>query len=152
MIRALATTLMLSLGVGAAADDGENLYARCAVCHLPDGAGIPGVFPPLKDRLDVIAATKQGRAYIAMTIIGGLIGTIEIDGTSYSGAMPAQGLSDAEIASVLNYIVSSLSSGTPENWQAFSVTEVAKVRQDYSESPGQAAARLRENVPGPGSE
>lgn len=152
MTRALLAAFVLSLGGISAANEGEELYQRCAVCHLPDGAGIPGFFPPLKNRLDAIATTKPGRAYIAMTIIGGLIGIIEIDGTSYSGAMPAQDLSDAEIAHVLNYIVSSLGTGTSEGWQAFSEAEVAVIRQEHSESPGQAAARLRDNVPGLGSE
>ncbi len=147
MIRTLAGTLILSLGVNAAAD-GENLYARCAACHLPDGAGIPGVFPPLKDRLDSIATTKLGRDYVVMTVIGGLIGVIEIDGISYRGVMPAQGLSDAEIASVLNYIVSSLSTATSEDWQAFSEAEVAAIRQYHAKPTGQAVLQLRENVPG----
>jgi len=152
LIRALTVVLVLSVSGIVTANEGEELYLRCAACHLPDGAGIPGVFPPLRDRVDSIAATEQGRAYIVMTIISGLIGTIEIDGTSYSGAMPAQGLSDAEIAGVLNYIVSSLGTSTSEDWQAFSKQEVTEIRQEHSGPTGQATARLRQNVPGLGSQ
>lgn len=146
MIRVLAATLVLFPGVNAA--DSEELYVRCAACHLADGSGIPGVFPPLKDRLDSIAATTPGRDYVVMTVIGGLIGVVEMDGIAYRGVMPAQGLSDAEIAGVLNYIVSSMSTGIPESWQDFSEAEVAEIRQRHPQPTGQTVLQLREKVPG----
>ena len=151
MIRAVAASLMLLLGANVAAE-GEDLYARCAACHLPDGAGIPGIFPPLKDRLESIAATNAGRDYVVMTVIGGLIGAIEIDGITYRGVMPAQVLSDAEIATVLNYIVLSIGGETTDDWRSYSEAEVAEIRQRHTKPTGQSVLLMRENVPGLASE
>ena len=42
----------------------EDYTLQCSGCHQLDGAGVPGVVPPLTG-LGPLLATAQGRAYIA---------------------------------------------------------------------------------------
>lgn len=82
---------------------GAEVYAsKCAGCHGTAGAGVPGVFPPLAASDYVNAADDQ----LINAVKKGLNGPITVNGTQYSGAMPAFGgqLSDEEIAAVLTYV------------------------------------------------
>jgi hypothetical protein len=72
-------------------------------CHLANGKGIPGNFPPLylsnwlKDmRTESIKAVKYGQK-----------GEIEVNGVTYNGVMVPMGLSDQEVADVMNYVMNS---------------------------------------------
>lgn len=83
---------------------GAEIYNNfCASCHLSGGEGIAGVFPPLKDsnwlsekRKKTIRAVKYG-----------LDGPISVNGEAYDNLMPALGLTDEEVADVLNYVFNS---------------------------------------------
>lgn len=83
---------------------GKEVYSDfCVTCHLPSGKGIPGNFPPLagsdwltNKKMESIKAIKYG-----------LSGPIEVNGEPYNNAMTAQGLSDQEVADVMNYISNS---------------------------------------------
>lgn len=83
---------------------GATVYNNfCASCHLSNGEGIAGVFPPLKGsdwltekRKETVRAVKYG-----------LNGPIEVNGEEYDNLMPALGLTDEETADVLNYIFNS---------------------------------------------
>lgn len=101
--------LLTSAGSHTQADEnaGVKAYKRCAACHLADGAGVPGAFPPLAGRIDHFAATEKGRTYLVMVIDKGLGGPIEVDGQMYRGMMPGQGtaLKKDGIAAVLNYML-----------------------------------------------
>ena len=85
-------------------EDGQWVYEDfCVRCHLPTGKGVSGVYPPLaksnwlNDKIEEsIASLKYG-----------LEGKIEVNGETYNNVMPAQGLSDEEIADVMNYIMNS---------------------------------------------
>ncbi len=81
--------------------EGQAVYdANCVACHQADGRGVPGVFPPLVDNPNV-----EDGEYVATVIRNGLTGEIEVNGETYSGAMPAfQLLDDAQIAAVTAYI------------------------------------------------
>lgn len=75
----------------------------CMQCHLANGKGIPGSFPPLagsdwltKKRTESIHAVKFGQQ-----------GEIVVNGVLYNGIMPPMGLSDQEVADVLNYAMNS---------------------------------------------
>jgi len=109
-MRALTIGLVLLAGAARAAPDGKALYtANCAQCHQPDGAGGAGLAPPLKDHLAVYAATPQGRNYLARVPLGGMAGTITVDGAAFVGIMPAFAqLSDAELSAVLTYALHDL--------------------------------------------
>jgi mono/diheme cytochrome c family protein len=80
---------------------GAGLYRNfCASCHLAGGEGIKGVFPPVKDS-DWL---KEKQTESIHAIKFGLTGPIEVNGVEYDNFMPALGLSDSEIADIMNYI------------------------------------------------
>ena len=83
--------------------DAED-YARCAACHLEDGTGVPGMFPPLAGHVGRFLASPEGRAYLGRLVTGGASGTVRIAGVPYAGVMPAvvADLSDGEVAELLN--------------------------------------------------
>lgn len=83
---------------------GKGVYDKvCIACHQATGLGIPGAFPPLakSDYLnkDVNRAIKG--------VVKGLSGPITVNGKKYSGAMPAQSLSDQQLADAFTYVYSS---------------------------------------------
>ncbi|MDG6095600.1 cytochrome c [Acetobacter sp. AN02] len=88
------------------AADGASLYkTTCSVCHMADAAGMSGRFPPLKGRVDKIAAAPGGKTYLADVVINGLHGPITAAGDSYAGFMPPlRSMSDDQLASILTYI------------------------------------------------
>ena len=133
----------------ALAGDGEELYVKCAVCHLPDGQGIPGAFPPLAERLGPFAVTPEGRAYLIMVVKAGMLGQINVAGGAIWGAMPAQILDDNQIASVLNHVITVFNHDSiPDQWPGFSGEEVSKTTQKHPGATGQYTAELRKQVPG----
>jgi nitrite reductase (NO-forming)/hydroxylamine reductase len=89
--------------------EGKAVYGRvCTACHQPDGAGLPGAFPPLKDS-DYLKADLD-RAVSA--VVHGLTGPITVNGKQYSGAMPPMAyLKDEEIAAALTYVLQSWNGG-----------------------------------------
>ena len=107
--------------------DGAALYKRCAACHLPTGAGVPGVFPPLAADVRNLSQSAAGRRYLALVVIKGVSGPITVDGERYQGVMPPQpNLNDAEVASVLNYVISKVAKG---NARAFTANEIVTARK-----------------------
>lgn len=81
--------------------EGAKIYNNfCASCHLSNGEGIKGVFPPLKDS-DWLRE-KQEESIHAIKF--GIRGPIEVNGVAYDNLMPDLGLSDSEVADVMNYI------------------------------------------------
>lgn len=93
-------------GAEAALPDGSSVYASCAGCHQGNGSGIPGAFPPLSGHAADLFEVDPD--YLAQVVLFGLSGPITVDGAEYNGVMPDwQGLSDAEIAAVLNHVLGS---------------------------------------------
>jgi mono/diheme cytochrome c family protein len=91
-------------GFSQSADKGKGIYNKvCTACHQAAGQGVPGAFPPLakSDYLnkDVNRAIKG--------VVKGLTGPITVNGAKFNGAMPAQALSDQQIADALTYVYSS---------------------------------------------
>ena len=85
-------------------DRGKDLFVRnCFVCHQFNGAGIPGVFPPLAQS-DLLSGNLE-RAIKA--VVEGLSGEIIVLGKKYNGAMPPVGLNDEEVADVFTYVLNS---------------------------------------------
>jgi mono/diheme cytochrome c family protein len=83
---------------------GKEVYSDfCVTCHLPSGKGIPGNFPPL-DGSDWLTDKKTESL---KAIKFGLSGPIEVNGEKYNNVMAALGLSDQEVADVMNYISNS---------------------------------------------
>jgi mono/diheme cytochrome c family protein len=136
----------------ALADDpvsGANIFTgRCAVCHGPEAAGIPGSFPSLHEQIVAFAATPAGRDYLVMVVTTGLMGDLKVGGASYRGVMPAQsGLSEAEVAAVLSYLGSDR--GKIASPPALSAADVAQARLRHPDQSAQNTRALRPTLPDP---
>jgi nitrite reductase (NO-forming) len=82
---------------------GRRVYDQnCVACHQRNGAGLPPAFPPLAQS-DFLNADKRRAIGV---LIGGLQGSITVNGITYNGVMPALRLDDDDIASVLTYVYS----------------------------------------------
>jgi len=129
--------MLLSLGVlvacgksdaareqGPPAPDGETIYMRsCAACHMADGTGQEGVYPPLA-RADYLS-----RFSVEMqidSVVNGMRGPLTVNGRAYNAPMPALGrdLSNAQIAAVLTYVRASWGNALPP----ITTEQVAKYR------------------------
>jgi mono/diheme cytochrome c family protein len=120
--------------------DAAALYAaRCAACHQANGAGLPGVFPPLAGSEWVTGDERV----LAALVLHGVTGALTVKGNSYSGAMPAfkEQLSDGEIAALLTHLRTQWGNGAA----AVSVETVAKVRTDSADrqAPFNGEAELK---------
>lgn len=80
---------------------GKDLYeVNCIACHLPDGKGIEGVFPPLA-KSDYF---RKGNTEIARVILKGARHKMRVNGVDYENEMPSHALSNQEVADLINYI------------------------------------------------
>jgi mono/diheme cytochrome c family protein len=84
---------------------GQEPYLRwCASCHGNAGEGKPPAFPPLagSEWLDLSDEA------LALIILYGLRGEIEVAGRTYRGYMPPmQHLGDGDIAAIIGFMLSS---------------------------------------------
>lgn len=110
-----------------AAEDGRVLYARyCAACHLPDGAGIAEVNPPVTGSLWRDGDRADVRRYLADVILNGMSG-MRLDEQRYSGFMPAwEVLSDDEIAAIGTFMLDELN----DNPAPLTREAVAEIRRE----------------------
>ena len=94
-----------TLSIDDQAKAGEGLFAgTCSVCHQANGAGLPGVFPPLA-KSDFLAA-DVGRATRA--VLQGLTGKVTVNSQEYNSVMPPMNqLNDDEVANILTYVLNS---------------------------------------------
>lgn len=105
MHRRLASVAALAaLPAVAAAQNGAQLYQRCATCHQANGAGIPGAFPPLAG-----SEWVTGKPDAAIRIVlHGMQGPVTVKGQKYDAMMmpygTGQAMTDAEVAAVLTYV------------------------------------------------
>jgi mono/diheme cytochrome c family protein len=131
-VRLVAPALALGIALPALAEDGQQLYVeQCVACHEEDGRGVPGIYPPLADRIGRFVELPEGRAYLARVVIHGLFGPIRVEDRPYNGLMPPQpDLSDAEIAAILNYVLTKLGpEQLPAGFEPLSAAEVAGYRE-----------------------
>ena len=86
----------------ASIERGKELYSlECQTCHMPEGEGITGVYPPVA-KTDYL---KQPTPFLINIILKGQSGEIVVNGTTYNTPMPAQDyLSDEKVSDILNYI------------------------------------------------
>lgn len=83
---------------------GKRLYMQaCFACHQASGEGVPNAFPPLANA-DYLNADENRAIDV---VLHGLSGEIEVNGKKYNSMMPAQNLSDDEVANVLTYVYNS---------------------------------------------
>ena len=123
----------------------EDAYATCSACHLPDGVGIPGAFPPVRGRAAAIAGLDGGREYLATVVSYGLMGTIDVAGSQYFGVMAgnAGALSAEEIAAALNYTVFELNDEVAADIDPFTAEEIENVQLGTSAKSPATAGEMR---------
>lgn len=103
---------------------GKEIYVdMCVTCHLPNGQGVPNVYPPLaksdylmENREESIRAVKYG-----------LRGKIVVNNVEYKGIMAGLGLYEDEVADVMNYITNSWGN---KNSKMITEEEVIKIEKD----------------------
>lgn len=104
-------------------NDGQEIYQDfCVQCHLANGTGVSGVFPPLK-------ASDYLFENIEKSIVGvkyGLRGEIVVNDETYDGVMTAQGLDNEEIADVMNYILNNWGNRYENQITPMQVNEIPK--------------------------
>lgn len=128
--RAAAVLLMGALAVGAAAgsevppidtardavrnpDKARVDYMlNCQGCHLPEGRGIPGVVPVMKDYVGNFLRVPGGREFL-----------VQVPGSANAA------LDDAALADLLNWVLVSMSpKQLPAGWVPYTGAEVSKLR------------------------
>jgi len=118
---------------------GRVHYNTCASCHMPNGQGVAGAFPPLAGS-EWVTGSEEGLIRI---LLHGLAGPIMVKGNPYNGNMPAFGpgggynWNDKKIAHVLTYIRQEWgNTGAPITVEK--VTEIRKAESARSKPWGDA--------------
>jgi len=153
----IAVFLLAPSAVATAGENhpGKEGYNHCAACHLAQGQGIPGAFPPLKGRIAKIAALEEGRRYLVGVVNSGLSGSISVNKLSYFGTMPAQSSSfdAAGISRVLNYSIQVIDrEAMATGWTPYTPEEVealtAVTPPITAQTTAQTRAELATKYPG----
>ncbi|MBK8290384.1 MAG: cytochrome c [Flammeovirgaceae bacterium] len=101
---ALLSFQQIQTDLNASMERGKEIYQRnCISCHMDQGEGLPGIFPPLS-KSDYMLADKK-RA-IQQTLYG-VSGEMTVNGTQYNGEMNGYDLSDEQMSDLMNYIFNS---------------------------------------------
>ncbi|MGS2738459.1 c-type cytochrome [Sinomicrobium sp. M5D2P17] len=103
--------------------NGKEIYTDfCVTCHLPNGKGVKKAFPPLagsdyllNNREASIRAVKYGQS-----------GEITVNGITYNNSMAPLGLTDEEVADVMNYILNSWGNTSEEMVTTEEVAQMEK--------------------------
>ena len=92
------------IDLAASSERGKEIYLRnCVSCHMEQGEGLEGIFPPLA-KSDYLLADKK-RA-IQQTLYGANM-EIKVNGVVYNGEMNGFDLTDEEMSDLMNYIFNS---------------------------------------------
>ena len=102
---------------------GSEIYTDfCMTCHLPNGEGVENIYPPLaksdyllKNREKSIRGIKYGQE-----------GEMIVNGKTYNDVMAPLGLSDGEVADVMNYISNNWGN---KNDKIVTQEEVSKIKK-----------------------
>ena len=98
---------------------GKDVYTtQCITCHMEQGEGIEGLYPPLA-KSDYLMADKKRSIE---QVLYGVTGEIKVKGVTYDGVMAGVDLSDQDVSDVLNYVRNSFGNKgaalTPEEVKA----------------------------------
>lgn len=104
---------------------GKELYVTyCQNCHMADGKGVQGAFPPLA-KADYLK--KQPVNSIIAILLKGQSGEITVNGAKYNTPMMALDyLTDEQVADILNYTYNSWGN---KSVKAVTPAQVKKARQ-----------------------
>jgi mono/diheme cytochrome c family protein len=111
---------------GAAAPDGQKLYARhCLSCHQADGHGVPNLQPPIAGGTWV---KGDARALALFVMTGGFDSESRKQSENSNVMPPFAQLSDADLAALLTFIRAKFGGGA----SPVSEAEVAESRAKLS--------------------
>ena len=80
---------------------GKDLYTTyCITCHMEQGEGLEGVYPPLA-KSDYMMKDKKRSI---QQILYGATGPMKVNGKDYDGVMTGYDLTDQEVSDLLNYV------------------------------------------------
>jgi nitrite reductase (NO-forming) / hydroxylamine reductase len=137
-LRRLAYVSLITLGAGfglpALADEvgaepsddrdsaGRTLYIeQCARCHQPEGVGVQGLYPPLRN----VPGLWTDRERPIRALLAGRSGPVEVDGRLFDHVMPTHGyLANETIADTLTFLLQAWGPGG----EAYGAEEIAAVR------------------------
>ncbi|MGY5355670.1 c-type cytochrome [Wenyingzhuangia sp. IMCC45467] len=108
----------------ASMERGKEIYTDfCITCHMPNGKGVKKVYPPLAES-DFLA---KNRKQSIKAIKYGLSGLITVNNIKYNGNMAPLGLTDDEVADVMNYISNSWGN---KNEKIVTTKEVTQLKKE----------------------
>lgn len=123
---ALSALWLLTGLTPAAADPHSDYMLDCMGCHRAGGEGVPGKVPDMRRSLVPLSLTAAGRRYL-----------VEVPGVAQAP------LSNAELAQLLNWMISHLSAiAAPKHLRAFTAEEVAS----YRKTPLVEVAAIRQRL------
>ena len=118
--------IVLALSAPVQADTRSDYLLHCAGCHLSDGSGAPDDVPSLRDNLGRIITVAEGRGYL-----------VRVPGSSHAL------LDDAELAAVINWVLTEFNSSTlADEFKPLTVEEVKRARRDVLMDPLKFRAAL----------
>ncbi len=102
---------------------GKKVYnSVCMVCHMTDGSGVPGMYPPIYESEFVNGDVTE----LIKIVLEGKSGKVEVKGETYNNIMPPQAnLTDQQIADVLTFMRSNFGNNSSE----ITAEEVQKLRK-----------------------
>jgi mono/diheme cytochrome c family protein len=107
--------------VGADSPGGKSYLLYCAPCHMPNGTGVSGMQPALTG--SAVVAGDPDR--LINVLLRGPAAVLPADREKFSNVMPPFALlSDADIASVINYLRQNFAAGATQ----VTATQVAAAR------------------------
>ncbi|MEO1010962.1 MAG: cytochrome c [Bacteroidota bacterium] len=103
---------------------GSEIYTDfCIQCHLAEGEGVAGTFPPLAQSDYLLTYREESIRGIKF----GQQGQITVNNIPYNNTMPPMGLEDEEIADVMNYVLNSWGNHSEDR---VTVEEVASILKE----------------------
>jgi mono/diheme cytochrome c family protein len=83
---------------------GEKIYkSECIICHMPDGKGVKGTFPPLANADYLL----EDRVRAVEQVLNGSNELMVVNGVEYNTPMTPQVDTREEAVAVINYVLNS---------------------------------------------
>jgi nitrite reductase (NO-forming) len=83
---------------------GKEIYLRnCVSCHMDEGEGLQGIFPPVANSDYMLADKKRA----IKQILKGVTGEMTVNGVIYNGEMNGFDLTDEQVSDLMNYLYNS---------------------------------------------
>ena len=104
-----STSFVQEFDLKASIQKGKYIYeTQCISCHMIEGEGLEGVYPPLA-KVDYLMNKEK----LVQTILKGVRGPITILGKEYNTEMPGIELTDQETSDLINYVRNSFGNKAP---------------------------------------